>query len=107
MKGLRIITDSVSAAEMVRKSRVSQQHKGESSRAVYVEPHRPPVKTLPKAVFELLKNPPFFFTTLAGSCDFFVGSGVSTFMPKFIQNNFHVSSSQAGIYSGKIMAMNI
>ena len=88
-------------AEKVRQTRVSQLHKGKSAENVYGKPERPPLKSLPGVVMTLLKNPPFLFTTMGGVCDFFIGSGVATFLPKFLQNNFHVSSSQAGIYSGE------
>ena len=88
-------------ADEVRKNRVSQQHKGGAA-DVCSKPERPPLKSLPKVIFALLKNPPFLFTTLAGTCDFFLGNGFAPFTAKFIQNHFHVSSSQAALYSGKI-----
>ena len=90
------------AAEHVRQTRVSQLHKGtNSTEDMYGKPERPPLKSLPGVVLALLKNPPFLFTTLGGVFDFFIGSGMVTFLPKFLQNNYHVSSSQAGIYSGE------
>ena len=97
---VKIVISSVLAAEKVRQTRVSQLHKGKSTDNVCDKPERPPLKSLPGVVVELLKNPPFLFTTLGGICDFFIGSGIATFLPKYLLNNFHVSSSQAGIYSG-------
>jgi len=58
------------------------------------------VKDLPHAVWGCLTNPTFLFISLAGSTDGAVLSGMSTFMPKFIQNQLALPASQAGLFTG-------
>ena len=61
---------------------------------------RLPLKMFPKVTWSLLKNLPFLFTMLAGASEGILTSGFATFVPKFIQNRFAVSSSAAALYTG-------
>ena len=56
---------------------------------------------LPAAIWGCLTNPTFLFISLAGGTDGAVMAGVSTFMPKFIQQQFGVPASKAGFFTGQ------
>ncbi|XP_043190630.1 solute carrier organic anion transporter family member 4A1-like isoform X1 [Amphibalanus amphitrite] len=57
-------------------------------------------KDLPAAIWGCLTNPTFLCISLAGATDGAVMAGMSTFMPKFIQNQFGLPASQSGLYTG-------
>lgn len=48
-----------------------------------------------------MKNPAFLFISLAGTFEGFSTSGMATFLPKLIQNQFGTSAAWAAILSGK------
>ncbi len=63
---------------------------------------RLPIKMFPKVMCSLLRNAPFVFTMLAGATEGVLTSGFATFVPKYIQNKFGVTSSLAALYTGKL-----
>ncbi|KAL4218293.1 Solute carrier organic anion transporter [Mactra antiquata] len=88
-------------AKKIRESRVSQMHNGNSDESCgHGTSKRLPVKMFPKVVWALLRNPPFVFVMLAGASEGILTSGFATFVPKFIQNQFGVSSGTAAFYTG-------
>lgn len=64
---------------------------------------RLPIKMFPKVTWALIKNPPFLFTMLAGATEGILTSGFATFVPKYIQNQFGVSSGAAALYTGNAL----
>ena len=59
------------------------------------------MQDLPAAIWGCLTNPTFLCISLAGATDGAVMAGMSTFMPKFIQNQFGLPASQSGLYTGQ------
>lgn len=89
------------SAKKVRESRVSQMHKADTdSSCGHGTNKRLPIRMFPKVTWSLVQNPPFLFTMLAGASEGILTSGFATFVPKFIQNQFSVSSGTAALYTG-------
>ncbi|KAJ8307854.1 hypothetical protein KUTeg_014593, partial [Tegillarca granosa] len=89
-----------SEAEEIRLTRVSQVHKNKADDILShseVTGSLSSLKDLPKTALMLLRNSPFLLVTLAGAVEALTVSGFSTFMPKFIQNQFGVTASKASI----------
>ena len=57
-------------------------------------------KELWPSLKQLLTNRTFMYLSLGGAFEGFAVGSLSTFMPKFIQAQFHLSASQASIYTG-------
>ena len=55
------------------------------------------------ALKSLFTNKVFLFTTIAGTAEGFAVSGTSTFIPKFLESQFHLSSSNASFYAGVVI----
>jgi len=51
----------------------------------------------------LLTNPSFLFICLASASESLTIGGFSTFLPKFVETQFHVTSSNAALYTGLIV----
>jgi organic anion transporter 4C len=89
-------------AKKIRESRISQMHKGDvDSSHGHGTNKRLPIKIFPKVTCALIRNAPFVFTMLAGASEGILTSGFATFVPKYIQNRFGVSSGSAAFYTGK------
>lgn len=88
-------------AKKIRQSRISQMHKGDAdtSHGHGTAKHLP-IKMFPKVTWSLIRNPAFVFTMLAGAAEGILTSGFATFVPKYIQNQFSVSSGMAALYTG-------
>lgn len=87
----------LSGASEIKVSKVSQAHAGIKMDMIQVSP-----KQLPAALSLLLKNPVFVLLSLAGASDGIATTGVATFIPKLLQNQFQLSPSSAAIYLGAI-----
>jgi len=59
-------------------------------------------KELLSALVILGTNPTFIFVSLAGASEGFLMTGLSTFLPKLIQNQFSLTASQAAINVGAV-----
>ena len=55
------------------------------------------------ALKSLFTNKVFLFTTIAGTAEGFAVSGTSTFIPKFLESQFHLSSSDASFSAGVVI----
>jgi len=89
------------ATKKIRESRVSQMHKGEEDESQgHGTNKRIPIRMFPRVTWSLLKNGPFICTILAGASEGILTSGFATFVPKYIQNRFGVSSGLAALYTG-------
>ena len=60
-------------------------------------------KSLWPATKSLLMNKTFMFITLSTTAESLATGGFSTFLPKFIENQFHVTSSNASLYAGLVV----
>ncbi|ELU15238.1 hypothetical protein CAPTEDRAFT_212824 [Capitella teleta] len=63
------------------------------------------LKDMPKALLRLIKNPVIVFVT-CGTCFNVYLSGFSTFMPKYIEQQFQTTASMASILTGVISVFN-
>ncbi|XP_048780929.2 solute carrier organic anion transporter family member 4C1-like isoform X3 [Ostrea edulis] len=88
-------------AQHVRETRVTETHTDNTSEQVVKELGKS-VKDMPRSFWLLVKNPAFLFITLAGTFEGFSTSGMATFLPKLIQNQFGTSAAWAAILGGLI-----
>lgn len=61
------------------------------------------LKSIWPATKALFKNIPFICICLASSSESLAVGGFSTFIPKFIETQFHVTASNAALYTGLIV----
>ncbi|KAI8515511.1 sodium-independent organic anion transmembrane transporter [Branchiostoma belcheri] len=61
------------------------------------------IRDFPVAVRSLAKNPTFIFITLAGISEGLALNGFATFLPKFVENQFGQTASQAAFLVGCVM----
>jgi hypothetical protein len=55
------------------------------------------------ALKSLFTNKVFLFTTIAGTAEGFAVSGTATFIPKFLESQFHLTSSDASFSAGVVI----
>uniref|UniRef100_H2Z040 Kazal-like domain-containing protein n=1 Tax=Ciona savignyi TaxID=51511 RepID=H2Z040_CIOSA len=80
----------------IRAERKSEVHTNSKEEAENSELENS-LKNFPTAVMRLFKNPAFCFLTLAGCSTGLTVSGGSSFMAKFIQNEFHTSAGTSAM----------
>ena len=61
------------------------------------------LKSVWPSIKHLLKNKSFIFLTLATSCESLATGGFATFLPKFVETQFHLTASQSALYTGIII----
>ena len=61
------------------------------------------LKPLPAAIWSLLTNPTYLFVSLAGGVDGLIISGLSAFLPKFIEQQYQISNGVAAQLVGLIV----
>lgn len=83
----------------MRETRVTETHTDETSEKAVKELGKS-LKDMPRSFWILVKNPAFLFITLAGTFEGFSTSGMATFLPKLIQNQFGTSAAWAAILGG-------
>ncbi|XP_022286828.2 solute carrier organic anion transporter family member 4C1-like isoform X2 [Crassostrea virginica] len=88
-------------AQHVRETRVTETHTDETSEKAVKELGKS-LKDMPRSFWILVKNPAFLFITLAGTFEGFSTSGMATFLPKLIQNQFGTSAAWAAILGGLV-----
>uniref|UniRef100_H2Z037 Solute carrier organic anion transporter family member n=1 Tax=Ciona savignyi TaxID=51511 RepID=H2Z037_CIOSA len=86
----------------IRAERKSEVHTNSKEEAENSELENS-LKNFPTAVMRLFKNPAFCFLTLAGCSTGLTVSGGSSFMAKFIQNEFHTSAGTSAMLAGAIL----
>lgn len=83
-----------------RKNNVSQAHDHGSQHKAEQSGFGLSIRDMPAALALLLKNPVFVCQCLVGGCEGFLVSGLSTFMPKFVANQFNLKASWAAQLTG-------
>jgi len=61
------------------------------------------LKPLPAAIWALVTNPTYIFVSLAGGVDGLIISGLSAFLPKFIEQQYQISNGVAAQLVGLIV----
>lgn len=88
-------------AQHVRETRVTETHNDNTTEKA-VKELGASFKDMPRSFWILMKNPAFLFISLAGTFEGFSTSGMATFLPKLIQNQFGTSAAWAAILSGLV-----
>lgn len=61
------------------------------------------LKSVWPATKALFRNPPYIFISLASAAESLAIGGFSTFIPKFVQTQFHFTASDSALYTGIIV----
>ncbi|CAH1772290.1 unnamed protein product [Owenia fusiformis] len=88
-------------AAAIRASRQSESH-GASSHTKSDVGFGVPLKQVPKTFIELMRNPPYVSSIFVDVFNSVLVAGFSAFGPKLMKNQFHLSSSMAGMVFGLI-----
>ncbi|KAK3593464.1 hypothetical protein CHS0354_020230 [Potamilus streckersoni] len=91
------------SARSVRDTRISQTYKDDGKFQKGYENEAISIRALPAALCRLLRNPTYVCITFAGATEAIVTSGMATFLPKFIQNQYNLSSGYAAILTGVVV----
>ncbi|XP_063820142.1 solute carrier organic anion transporter family member 4C1 [Pseudophryne corroboree] len=83
--------------------RVSQAHDNGSESIVEDKNIGKSFKDFPLALWLLVKNPVLMALTFASCADGFITTGFATFLPKFIENQFSLTSSFSAILGGGVL----
>lgn len=88
-------------AAKVRASRKSEAHADGSEQEASKENFGRSIKDLPKAFWLLLKNPVNMSINFAGVFESLSTSGIATFAPKLIENQYGQTAATAAMISGE------
>lgn len=58
----------------------------------------------PKAVMKLLKNPVYMLLNLTSVFEMVIVTGFITFVPKYLETQFDLRTSEANLYTGRFSA---
>ena len=91
-------------ASDVRANKKSEAYKnvGEEDFEVYEGSIADSLKELPSLLKGLFTNPTFIFLTLFGAADNILVGGFSAFGPKYVESQFSVAASTAGMMFGNL-----
>lgn len=90
----------VLGSEKNRQNRESEVHKNAGAELMNSEHFGKSFSDMPIAMWTMLKNPTFTFTSLGGVSESFLICGYTAFLPKIIQNQFHQTAGKAAAYAG-------
>ncbi|XP_041479907.1 solute carrier organic anion transporter family member 4A1-like [Lytechinus variegatus] len=62
------------------------------------------IRDAPRALVKILSNAPFLFLALEAATDYFIGTGIFIFTPKFVESQFNMNARDVARYLG-IMVM--
>ena len=95
-----------SGASVIRMNKKSEAYKniGEEDYSVHVNEGsiRESLKEVPSLIKGLFTNPTFIFIILSTACDTIIVGGFSAFGPKYVEYQFSVPASTAGILFGNV-----
>ncbi|OCT98558.1 solute carrier organic anion transporter family member 4C1-like [Xenopus laevis] len=89
--------------ERIQSERISQAHNNGSESIVESKNLGKSCKDFPLALLLLVKNPVLITLTFASCFDAFITTGFAAFLPKFIENQFSLTSSFAAILGGGVL----
>ena len=75
-------------------------HIGASEEITEREDFGKSLKDMPRAIWAMLCNTPFLFTTLAGCSEGFIVAAFTAFLPKYIESQFSLTAGEAAFYAG-------
>ena len=84
----------------MRANRKSEAHADGSEQEVSKSDFGRNLKDMPKASCLLLKNPVNMFVNFVGVFEAMTTGGMSTFLPKLLENQFHQTAANAAMISG-------
>ncbi|XP_069820773.1 solute carrier organic anion transporter family member 4C1 [Dendropsophus ebraccatus] len=87
----------------IQAERISQAHNNGSEDFVESKNLGKSFKDFPLALWLMLKNPVLMALTFASCADAFITTGFAAFLPKFIENQFSLTSSFSAILGGAIL----
>ncbi|XP_075710955.1 solute carrier organic anion transporter family member 4C1 [Rhinoderma darwinii] len=87
----------------IQAERISQAHNNGSEGIVESKNLGKNFKDFPLAFWLLVKNPVLMTLTFASCADALITTGFATFLPKFIENQFSLSSSFSAILGGGVL----
>ncbi|CAH1775633.1 unnamed protein product [Owenia fusiformis] len=90
---------SLPGSAQIRAEKVSEVYKGSES-ATSQPGFGMSIKDFPVSLKILLTNPTFMFLCLSGATEALLVSGFTAFIPKFIESQFSISASWAGMLVG-------
>jgi len=93
-------------AKHVRETRISEAHHDDTALTRPVNHEVKSVRHFPVLVCRLLRNPAFVCVAFAGAFTGLVAVSIATFLPKYIQNIYDVTASEAATYAGKLDCAN-
>ncbi|XP_074063007.1 solute carrier organic anion transporter family member 4C1-like [Macrotis lagotis] len=83
--------------------KISQAHQKESGSQMSDKNFGKSIKDFPAALQDLLRNPVFLCLALSTTTEALITTGFATFLPKFIENQFGLSSSFAATLGGVVL----
>ncbi|XP_072453473.1 solute carrier organic anion transporter family member 4C1-like [Notamacropus eugenii] len=87
----------------IQAGKISQTHQNESGTKTTDENFGKSIKDFPAALQILLRNPVFMCLALSTATEALITTGFATFLPKFIENQFGLSSSFAATLGGVVL----
>ncbi|XP_043834592.1 solute carrier organic anion transporter family member 4C1-like [Dromiciops gliroides] len=87
----------------IQAGKISQAHQNESTTQITDKNFGKSIKDFPAALQILLRNPVFMCLALSTATEALISTGFATFLPKFIENQFGLSSSFAATLGGVIL----
>ncbi|XP_075037478.1 solute carrier organic anion transporter family member 4C1-like [Mixophyes fleayi] len=87
----------------IQSQRISQAHNNGSENIVESKNLGKNFKDFPLALLLMLKNPVLMALTFASCADGFITTAFAAFLPKFIENQFSLTSSFAAILGGGVL----
>lgn len=86
----------------IQKQRLNLAHADGAEKITETADFGHSLRDLPIAIKLILKNPVFVLVSLGTALNYFLISGLSTFLPKFFQNEFNLTPSYAAMLVGMI-----
>ncbi|KAK3598170.1 hypothetical protein CHS0354_008845 [Potamilus streckersoni] len=90
-------------SKSIRDNRVSLAYKDDGKSRAGSENGAISILEFPAALYRLLRNPTYICFTIGGAAEGIINSGMATFLPKFIQNQYNLAASSAAILTGLVV----
>ncbi|EHB07378.1 Solute carrier organic anion transporter family member 4C1 [Heterocephalus glaber] len=87
----------------IQAGKISQTHQSKSSSLPHIDDLGQSIKDFPVALKNLMRNTVFICLVLSTSSEGLITTGFATFLPKFIENQFGLTSSFAATIGGAVL----